>query len=337
MEFDLILEADVTGAQVRELAVLAERYGFRGLWTQNYSSSRDAFICLVPAAMTTSRILLGPVVVSPYEMHPIKIANSLMTLNEVSDGRAMIVIGAGGEWPGILGIGHGKRITGCREAIEIVRGAITGGVLNYDGEVYKARNYRSFWAKGQRPPLVYAGSTGEKMLAMATRVADGTMLSDIALPMLAKPMRLIREGLAAAGRTPDSFRISNFVAWHVKEDREASFRESRRELLIRGWLEREWLEAFLSAEETEFVLANRSAFRKAYHARDGVVNGIPADVVQRLVDGLSCAGDLSDLDRHVERLREFRAGGLSEIALRLHDNPADSIRMLGEKVLPRLR
>jgi 5,10-methylenetetrahydromethanopterin reductase len=337
MEFDLILEADVTGAQVRELAVLAEHYGFRGLWTQNYSSSRDAFICLVPAAMATSRIRLGPVVVSPYEMHPIKIANSLMTLNEVSDGRAMIVIGAGGEWPGIMGIGHGKRITGCREAIEIVRGAIAGGVLNFDGEVYKARNYRSLWAKGQRPPLVYAGSTGEKMLAMATRVADGTMLSDIALPMLAKPMQLIRAGLAAAGRAPDSFRISNFVAWHVKADREASLRESRRELLIRGWLEREWLEAFLSAEETEFVLANRGAFRKAYHARDGVVNGIPADVVQRLVDGLSCAGDLADLDRHVERLRQFRAGGLSEIALRLHDDPADSIRMLGEKVLPRLR
>jgi 5,10-methylenetetrahydromethanopterin reductase len=337
MEFDLILEADVTGNQVRELAELAEGYGFRGLWTQNYSSSRDAFMCLVPAAMATKRILLGPVVVSPYEMHPIKIANSLMTLNEMSNGRAMIVIGAGGEWPGIMGIGHGKRITGCGEAIRIVREATAGGVQTFDGQVYKARNYRSVWAKGQRRPLVYAGSTGEKMLAMATREADGTMLSDIALPMLAKPMRLIREGLAANNRSPAEFRVSNFVAWHVKQDREASFRESRRELLIRGWLEREWLEAFLSPEETEFVLANRGAFRKAYHARDGVVNGIPPDVVQRLVDGLSCAGDLSDLDRHIERLRQFRAGGLTEIALRLHDDPADSIRMLGEKVLPQLR
>lgn len=337
MDIDLILEADLTAQQVSELAVLAESYGFRGLWTQNYSSARDAFICLVPAGLATRRILLGPVVVSPYEMHPIKIANSLMTLNEVTGGRAMIVIGAGGEWPGILGVGHGKRITGCGEAIEIVRKAIEGGVVNFDGQVYKARNYRSLWARGQRPPLVYAGSTGEKMLAMATRVAEGTMLSDIALPMLGKPMRLIREGLAANHRSPSEFRVSNFVAWHVKEDREASFRESRRELLIRGWLEREWLEAFLSPEETEFVLANRGAFRKAYHARDGVVNGIPPDVVARLVEGLSCAGDLSDLDRHTERLRQFRAGGLTEIALRLHDDPADSIRMLGAKVLPKLR
>lgn len=336
MQVDIILEADVTADQVRELAELAEGYGFRGLWTQNYSSARDAFICLVPAALATRRILLGPVVVSPYEMHPIKIANSLMTLNEVSHGRAMIVIGAGGEWPGILGIGHGKRITGCGEAIEIVKQATAAGVVNFDGQVYKARNYRSFWAKGQKPPLVYAGSTGEKMLAMATRVADGTMLSDIALPMLDKPMRLIREGLAANDRRAGDFLVSNFLAWHVKTDREASLRESRRELLIRGWLEREWLAAFLTPEETEAVHANRMPFRKAYRDRSGDVVGIDPDIVQRLVDGLSCAGDLSDIDRHIERLKQFRAGGLTEVALRLHDDPADSIRMLGERVLPKL-
>jgi hypothetical protein len=104
------------------------------------------------------------------------------------------------------------------------------------------------------------------------------------------------------------------------------------------WMELDlMLEAFLSPGETEFVLADGGAFRKACHARDGVVNGIPPDVVQRLVEGLSCPGGLSDLDGHIERLRQFRAGGLTEIALRLHDGPADSIRMLGEKVLPRLR
>ena len=33
METDIILEADVTPAQVAELAVMAEGYGIRGLWT----------------------------------------------------------------------------------------------------------------------------------------------------------------------------------------------------------------------------------------------------------------------------------------------------------------
>ena len=38
---------------------------------------------------------MGPLAVSPFEMHPLKIANSLLTLNELSSGRAEVAIGAG--------------------------------------------------------------------------------------------------------------------------------------------------------------------------------------------------------------------------------------------------
>ena len=63
---------------------------------------------------------------------------------------------------------------------------------------------------------------------------------------------------------------------------------------------------------------------------------MPADILQTLVDGLSCAGDYSSIDRHIEKLNQFGEQGFTEIALRLHDNPADSIRLLGERVLPAL-
>lgn len=50
METDIILEADVTPAQVAELAQLAEGYGIRGIWTQTYASGRD------PLSRTTARL-----------------------------------------------------------------------------------------------------------------------------------------------------------------------------------------------------------------------------------------------------------------------------------------
>jgi hypothetical protein len=49
----------------------------------------------------------------------------------------------------------------------------------------------------------------------------------------------------------------------------------------------------------------------------------------------ACA--IEDLDREIQRLRDFRAAGLTQIALRLYDNPADTIRLLGERVVPALR
>ncbi len=337
MEIDVILEADVTPTQVMELARRAERWGIRGLWTQNYSNARDAFMCLMPAAAATHRIRLGAVVISPYEMHPLKTANALATLNEATRGRAMVVIGGGGEWPGIMGVGYGKRVTGCGEAIEIVRKAVAGGVVKYDGQVYRAKYFRNTWVNREDPlPTVYAGATGEKMIAMATRVADGTMLSDMGAPMLPRYMKLIRDGLAAQGRDAESFRVSNFCAFHIKKDREASLDESRRELMIRGWLGHEWLEPFLTPEEVAIVDAHRPAFLEAFRTRSGDIKGVPPEIVAKLVDGLSLAGDLDDIDRCVARLRQFAADGLTENALRLHDDPADSIDIIGEHILPRL-
>lgn len=337
MEIDVILEADVTPSAVAELAQLAERYGIRGVWTQNYSNARDAFMCLMPAAAATRRIMLGAVVISPYEMHPLKIANAVSTLHEYSAGRGMVVIGGGGEWPGILGMPYGKRVTGLREAISMVKRAVTGEVVRWDGEVYSARYFRSTWVLKDKPPIIYAGATGPKMLAMATQVADGTMLSDMCLPMLPGVMQHVREGLQRANRSLNSFRVSNFCAFHVKRDKEASYREARRELLIRGWLEREWLEACLSPSEVELVIARKDAFRTAFRTKSGDIEGVPPEILAKLVEGLSLAGDLSDIERHVERIKKFAAAGMTENALRVHDDPAEAIRIIGEHFLPKLR
>ena len=37
---------------------------------------------LMPLAQETDRILMGPLVINPFEMYPLKIANALLTLNE---------------------------------------------------------------------------------------------------------------------------------------------------------------------------------------------------------------------------------------------------------------
>ena len=336
MDLDIILEADLTAPQIQELGLLAEQFGFRAIWTQNYARARDAFMTAVPLALASKKIRVGVCIVSPYEMHPLKIANAALTLNECANGRACVAIGGGGEWTGILSVEPGKRISTTREALEIVKSSFQPGMPNYDGKIFKANWFNTAWAT-DTPPLVYSGATGPKMLRMSAAAADGVMMGDVAPEMFDWPLPTLKAALKEQDRADENFRISNFLAWHVKEDREASLWEARRELLIRGWLGREWVEPFLNEEETQFVLDNKWAFLNAFRKKSGDIEHIPEHIVSALVEGLSCAGDPSDLDRHIERLGKYADAGFTEVALRIHDDPADSIRMIGEKVLPELQ
>ncbi len=108
---------DRTPAEIDVLGRMAEAYGVRCLWASNYSAARDAFMSLVPLAQSTHRIRIGVLVVSPWEMHPLKIANALFTLNEFAGGRAQLVVSAGGEWSGVMGSGHARRVRAARETI----------------------------------------------------------------------------------------------------------------------------------------------------------------------------------------------------------------------------
>ena len=42
-------------------------------------------------------------------------------------------------------------------------------------------------------------------------------------------------------------------------------------------------------------------FAKAYISRSGVIENVPEDLVNKLIDDLSSAGDMSDIDKELER------------------------------------
>jgi 5,10-methylenetetrahydromethanopterin reductase len=334
MDLDLILEPDLTPQQIKELGVAAERYGVRTLWASNYSSARDAFMSLIPLAGATRRIGIGVLVVSPWEMHPLKIANSLLTLNEFAGGRARLVVSGGGEWCGVMGTGHARRVRAVRETVEMIRGALSGKPLTYKGELYRSYGYNAHWAHDPAPQL-YVGASKPQMMRMAAGLADGAMMSDVTLHYVDRMVAIARERLTETG--PEAgFRLSNFWAWHVKADRAVSMREARRELILRGWLVRYHLEPFMTPAECDLIEKHKNAFLTAYTDRSGDIKGVPGELVDKLIENFSCAGDLASIPRQVEKLRGFAKAGLTEIALRLHDDPIDALHMIGQRVLPAL-
>ena len=147
MDINIILEPDVSPNQFAELAVEAERFGVRAMWSSNYHFQYDAFLALAPAAAATSKILLGALAVSPWEMHPLKMANAILTLNELSQGRAMIAVSGGGGLLGAIGwrgrndgpswppqdpvrktSEPDRRLTAIRETIEVLEAGAVGKI-----------------------------------------------------------------------------------------------------------------------------------------------------------------------------------------------------------------
>ena len=335
MDIDIILNEFASPQEAAELGLLAESYGVRGVWSTNYAWSRDPFLTLASLAEQSSQIRLGPLAISPYELHPLKMANLLFGLNEMSNGRAMITVGGGGAVLQAIGMKRERMVRAVRECLEILKGGATGKSVNYNGELYKAYGYKAEWAT-DTPPLIYVGSNHPQTRRLSARLADGLMTSDFCVPLMKEFIESTHADLKEAGRSPADFRINNFWAWHIKEDAAASMREARRELILRGYLGEQYFRPFLSDDEMKLMLDNFQAFLDAFTNSTDVIAGVPEELVNKMIDNISFAGGLDAIDKAIETLNEFADIGLTEIALRVHDDPADAIRLIGERVMPKL-
>jgi hypothetical protein len=179
------------------------------------------------------------------------------------------------------------------------------------------------------------------MIRMGARIADGIQLSDHTVDMMPEAMENVHKGFEKREWPSDNFRIGNFWAWHIKEDKEASLREARRELIWRGAIAAKYdydIRPHVdSDDEVQLIIDNWDSFFKAFWSRTGDIDNVPEATVNKLIAGMSSAGDLSNIDAEVERYQAFARTGLTELSIRLFDDPMDGLRMIGEHVLPAIR
>ncbi len=85
---------------VPSLAKLAEETGWDGLFLGDAIWCEDPMMALAAAAMTTSRLRLGPMVIPAPLRKPWKIASEALALDRLSDGRTILGLGTGAVWMG---------------------------------------------------------------------------------------------------------------------------------------------------------------------------------------------------------------------------------------------
>ncbi len=65
--------------------------------------------------------------------------------------------------------------------------------------------------------------------------------------------------------------------------------------------------------------------------------GVPDILLEKLVDHLTLTGHISEVDQKIEHLLELKKAGLTDVALELREDPAASIKLIGEKVIPAVK
>ena len=262
MKTDLLLMPMGAGyADMRRAAVAAEEAGFDGLWTWDHLRDPDggarsrvpeAWTVLAALAEATTRIALGPLVLNVSNRHPGLLANMAATLQEVSGGRLLLGLGAGGnrrlpyaveqETIGLTVEPDRARAQRVAEASQILRRLWSGDQSSFSGEYYRLERPSGFLTPTPPPPII-VGGFGPRMAAIAGRHADG-FNTQAAHPRLAELIRVARDEHAAAGRDAAPFLVTVF----------AGLRESylKRDSTARSSLERLGVERLILLMEPPF-------------------------------------------------------------------------------------
>jgi alkanesulfonate monooxygenase SsuD/methylene tetrahydromethanopterin reductase-like flavin-dependent oxidoreductase (luciferase family) len=125
-----------SAAKLRENAEAAEAAGLYAMFLADHpGTSASPHVALAAAASVTSRIRLGAYVLNSGVRHPIDVANEINTLDVVSDGRAILGVGAGHtplEWTsrGMDQPTPGQRITNLETFVQVTRDLMAGDAIS---------------------------------------------------------------------------------------------------------------------------------------------------------------------------------------------------------------
>ncbi|MFD9004945.1 LLM class flavin-dependent oxidoreductase [Streptomyces sp. NPDC059582] len=191
-----------------DFVVEAEKLGLDVCWVAEAWGS-DAPSALGYYAARTDRMLLGSGVIQIGTRTPVAVAQTAITLSNLSGGRFLLGLGASGPQviEGLHGVPFAKPLARMRETVEIVRRVLDGGRISYTGKEFRiplpggdAVPMR-LSARAEHPVPVYLAALSPAMLRLTGEVADGWLGTSFVPEGAAEAyFAPLDEGLARRGR-----------------------------------------------------------------------------------------------------------------------------------------
>jgi alkanesulfonate monooxygenase SsuD/methylene tetrahydromethanopterin reductase-like flavin-dependent oxidoreductase (luciferase family) len=218
MQVDVLL--DPFGASwddMRTAALTAEQEGFDGVWTWDHLAGSvhrapgvlECWTTLTALAATVPRVAIGPLVLNVANRDPGTLAVMAATLQQVSGGRLILGLGAGGglDTPyaaeqqalGRPVAGDAGRRRQLEAAVATLREVWTGRAGGASG-----------FLRPEPAPKIVVGAFGPKMAELAGRVGDGINLQ-AGHPELDRLAGIARDAFRKRGKEPDGFVVTAFA------------------------------------------------------------------------------------------------------------------------------
>jgi probable F420-dependent oxidoreductase len=192
---------------------VAEDVGFDHAWFgDSHLIWHETGAYFTAAAMSTSRLRIGPFVANPVTRDPTVVASSLATLGELFDGRAVIGLGRGDSAVRTM---NRKPMTVAefRESLHIIRVLCRGDEVELHGA-----KLRFAWLRRRVPVLVAA--YGPRVLALAGEDADGLILQLASPSVVEWAVGHARRAAEKAGRKWSELEVVAGAPSYISTDRE---------------------------------------------------------------------------------------------------------------------
>jgi 5,10-methylenetetrahydromethanopterin reductase len=312
------------------LAVQAENAGFDSVWFPHDTFMHNTWVLTSAVAEHTSRVQIANVGTNPYTTNPAEIATYFGTLDELSQGRALLGLGVHTrdmvEW---TGIDASDVIDRTRASVDIIRRLFRGETVVDGGSAYNWTDqcYLRFEPFRREIPI-YVGAFGPEYLALSGEIGDGS------LPMVTPPesaslmVESIHQGAKSVGRDPAGVDITGCAWLSISEDAHAATTVMRKMCAYFGPYLEETSLATVGLCRADFAeqlsLIQQNRYEEAF-----------ASVTAPMLK-LGISGNPDDV---IERIRYLGQQGISHISLGgpLGPDPAEAIRLMGEYVLPAFR
>lgn len=292
-----------------ELAKYAELKGFEAVWHAESRLARDALIPLAAIAAVTEKIKLGTGVINNWTRNVGLTAASFLTLDELSNGRTLLGIGAWWDplaWK--VGIERKKPLKAMREYVTVLQRLFRMENVTYEGEFVNVRDIRLDVVYGDpntpRKIPIYIGATGWEMIELTGEIADGLLLNYLVSPDYnRKALEHLKIGAARVGRKMELIDRPQLVVCSLDDDADKALNSARP--LVAQYLGQQPHIAKASGVKESLIEEVKTALG-GWPAEPGGLDKAELLIDDKLVRLITASGTADDCLRKVE---EYNATG----------------------------
>jgi len=340
VKFGCMLSGDLE-SRVRT-AQLAEKHGFDSVWSGDHLTFwypdvtyPETWSALLAAGMHTKRVALGSSVVDPFRRHPSLLAQTVASVDSITNGRTILGMGAGEPMNNIpFGIDWNKPAKRLRESILAIMALWESSPTrpaNYKGEFFNLVDaYLMISPKRKPHPPVYVSASGRLTRKVAAELGDGWIAHIHSPETFREDLEDIEENAKSAGREPGEIEKVAFLITALSKDEESGFEMVRLSVATELLLAQETLRRM--GYQTEFppqldlrkFIASRQETETLWKTAD--------KIDRRAIERTSLFGTP---DACVGMIEKFVKAGATQVELAfVNSNLDETFRVFEQKIIP---